>query len=263
MHHAGVGSARYVILEFDGNRSVIVVVNNPEIHPLNAFAGRDGRVALCLGVFAKLRRRGFDFFDIRGERVEDTIARLKVARSGVRREAEAVKGFVARVRDAYAQPETILPVELAAIVRAIGERFDGEAFDFDLLGFVGRFAGGSIAARFALLAAATAACDHRACKRRGQCDCGRAQQNLLRHGFHHSHHFLSHRDQKPLSLRRPSRQFGFQGDCAAFTGAREVLCGPNGSRAKSQTAKRGSGRFGIGLSPTSMRYGRAYRIADT
>jgi len=48
---------------------------------------------------------------------------------------------------------------------------------------------------------------------------------------------------KVLSLRRPSRQFGFQSDCAAFASAREVLCGPNGERAKSQTAKRGSGGF--------------------
>ena len=48
---------------------------------------------------------------------------------------------------------------------------------------------------------------------------------------------------KALSLRRLSRQFGFQDDCAAFALAREVLCGPNGERAKSQTAKRGSGGF--------------------
>ena len=121
VHHAGVGAARYVILEFDGNRSVIVVVNDPEIHPLNAFARCDGRVALCLGVFAKLRRRGFDFFDIRSECIEDTIARFKVAGSSVRGEAEAIKRLVARVRDAYAQPEAILPIEFAAIVRAIGE----------------------------------------------------------------------------------------------------------------------------------------------
>ena len=56
-----------------------------------------------------------------GERIENAIARFKVAGSSVRGEAEAVKRLVARVRDAYAQPEAVLPIELAAIVRAIGE----------------------------------------------------------------------------------------------------------------------------------------------
>ena len=51
----------------------------------------------------------------------DYLARFKVAGSSIRGEAEAIERLVARVRDAYAQPEAVLLVEFAAVVRAIGE----------------------------------------------------------------------------------------------------------------------------------------------
>ena len=137
-------------------------------------------------------------------------AGLIAAGGAGRDEAEALHGLVVVVRDLHAQPEAVLLVDVAAVVRAVCQRFDGEALDVDRLGLVRGLRCGRAAARFALAALGAAAAGHRARKRRGQRDGGHAHHYLLHYGFHHVHHSLSRLAAKAASSPAATATSGFE-----------------------------------------------------
>ena len=208
VHHAGIGIAGRGAVELDGDRAVIVVLGGPEVDELDALTRLDLGVGVHLRAFAQLNGLclGVGVKPLAAGGVEHRIARIEGADGGTSAErGRRLCGLVV-VRDLHAQPEAVLPLGGAAIVRAIADGLDGEARDLGGLHAVGRLTCGRVTARFALAALGAAAAGHRARERRRQRDGRHPERNLPHHGSHHLHHSLSHHRSQAAPLRRRTRR---------------------------------------------------------
>ena len=82
--------------------------------------------------------------------MERRIGCLKLAKGGDCTDRGLLLSLLIIVRNLYAQIETILLVNIAAIIGAISEGFNREPHHLDFLGFVGLLLCRSLAARLAL-----------------------------------------------------------------------------------------------------------------